>query len=113
MRKLIALCLLSVIALAGAIAYTDIWLMRIIQTYAYGESWITAAHFRQLQIGMSYPNALEVLGRPGKEVSSTRISTATGEAVVTTYSWHNADGSNVILVFVDDQLVEKARIGLQ
>lgn len=112
MRVLIALCLLCVISAVGWIAYTDIWIMRIIQTYAFGQSWITPAQYRQLQIGMPYGKTLEILGRPGKEVSSTRISTARGDAAMTTYSWHNADGSSVILIFMDDLLVEKARVGL-
>lgn len=112
MRALIVLCLLGVITTVAWIVYTDIWVMRIIQTYAYGQSWVTPAQYRQLQIGMPYRKTSEILGRPGKEVSSTRISTTRGAAPITAYSWHNADGSGVILIFMDDLLVEKARLGL-
>ena len=112
MRWLLVVCLLSLSTLAGAIVYTDMSVMRIIQVYAYRQSWVTNAQFRQLQNGISYREAVAFLGRPGREVSSTRIPTTMGEFVVTTYSWHNVDGSSIILVFMDDELIEKARIGL-
>jgi hypothetical protein len=112
MRALLIISFLSVSAVAGGITYTDMGVMRIIQTYVYGQSWITAEQFGLLQNGMSYEDAVRVLERPGREVSSTPVHATAGETMVVTYSWHNADDSSVLLVFMDNQLVEKARIGL-
>lgn len=112
MRSLLVLSFLSVSAVAGGISYTDIGIGRFVQTYVYRQSWITAEQFRQLKTGMSYEDAVRMLQRPGKEVSSTRVHATTGETTVVTYAWHNVDDSSVLLVFMDNQLVEKARIGL-
>lgn len=112
MRSLLVLSLLSASAVAGGVSYNDIGVARIIQTYVYRQPWITAEQFRLLKNGMSYEDAVAVLERPGKEVSSTRVHATTGETTVVTYAWHNADDSSVLLVFMDNQLVEKARIGL-
>lgn len=108
MRKLMGLCFLAAFALLGWIACADIWIMRMIQTHAYGQTWMTQRHFQRLQTEMSYEDALKVLGRHGKEIASGSAS----QAVFTTYAWHNADGSSIILIFKNDLLAEKARDGL-
>jgi hypothetical protein len=69
---------------------------------------ITAEEYAQLHDGMSYSEAVSVIGDPGEEVSRTNMA----GYVTVMYSWKNYDGSNANAMFQNDRLVSKAEFGL-
>lgn len=70
---------------------------------------VTMASYQQLQTGMSYDQAVAIIGSPGEEVSRNDIA---GISTVM-YSWSNPDGSNMNAMFQDSALVQKAQFGLR
>lgn len=70
---------------------------------------VTASEYRHLYEGMSYRDAVRVIGEEGTETSSTRI----GDMSSASYQWVNEDGSNVMTIFVDDRLTTKSQFGLK
>ena len=69
---------------------------------------ITAEEYARLYDGMSYSQAVAVIGEPGEETSRTDMA----GYVTVAYSWKNYDGSNAIVMFQNDKLVSKAQFGL-
>lgn len=71
---------------------------------------ITMAAYNQLKSGMSYEQAVDVLGRQGVEVSSSDVA---GYRTVM-YIWTN-DGTigNMNAMFQNGKLVQKAQFGLR
>ena len=69
----------------------------------------TLARYSSLQTGITYANAIGILGDPGVEVSSNQIA---GFKTVM-YSWKNANGSNMNAMFQNDALIQKAQSGLK
>ena len=70
---------------------------------------ITLAKYTSLQNGITYANAMGILGDPGVEVSSNSIA---GFNTVM-YSWKNRNGSNMNAMFQNDALIQKAQFGLK
>jgi hypothetical protein len=66
---------------------------------------ISMAQYDAIQIGMSYPEVVRILGRPGVEASR-------GPGIVG-YIWQNADLSAVVVVFINDQVHTKSPSGLR
>jgi hypothetical protein len=62
-------------------------------------STISRAQYEALQDGMSYPEVVNILGRPGVE------SGRAGSYV--TYPWYNPDGPALAAGFVDDRMTSK------
>jgi hypothetical protein len=60
---------------------------------------ITMAQYHAIQEGMSYPEVVKILGRPGEEM--TRSPGVVG------YVWQNADFSSVVVVFINDRVHTK------
>jgi len=65
---------------------------------------VTASEFRQLEDGMSYDQAVGVIGEPGVVESSRSYEERTGAGMVapvkeTTYVWRNPDGSSARAAF--------------
>jgi hypothetical protein len=73
------------------------------------EPTVTMAKFSSLQTGMTYPQAVEIIGAPGEEMSHSEIA---GYATVM-YAWKNPGGSNMNAMFQNGALVNKAQFGLQ
>ena len=69
---------------------------------------ITAEEYARLYDGMSYSEAVSVIGEPGEETSRTDMA----GYVTVAYSWKNYDGSNAIVMFQNNKLVSKAQYGL-
>lgn len=72
---------------------------------------ITLAKFRQLQDGMSYAQAVEILGREGVEQSRSNLA----GTVTVMYQWANPGimAGNMNAMFQNDRLITKAQFGLK
>jgi hypothetical protein len=75
---------------------------------SYSMKRITADEYARLYDGISYSQAVTIIGDPGEETSRTDMA----GYVTVAYSWKNYDGSNAILMFQNDKLVSKAQFGL-
>lgn len=71
---------------------------------------VTKAKYDTIHEGMSYEEAVSVIGSKGEDVASSQIDGAPGVKI---YSWQNSDGSNMIATFQDGQLIQKAQVGLK
>lgn len=69
---------------------------------------ITAEEYAQISSGMTYEQVVEIIGEPGEEISSSDVA---GISTVA-YSWQNFNGSNAMLMFQDDALIQKSQFGL-
>ena len=70
---------------------------------------VDMAAYSQLQTGMSYEQAVEILGKPGTELSSNEI----GGTRTVLYQWDAGFGANMNAMFQDGQLIQKAQFGLR
>jgi hypothetical protein len=70
---------------------------------------ITMAKYDRLKTGMSYHQAVEILGTEGVEVSSNELA---GTKTVM-YQWEAGVGANVNAMFQNDKLMQKAQFGLK
>jgi hypothetical protein len=61
------------------------------------------------ETGMSYPEVVKVLGRPGVEHGRSEHPSAT----VVNYMWRNADGSGLAIVFTNSRAGSKTQSGLR
>ena len=66
---------------------------------------ISMAQYHAIQPGMSYPEVIKILGRPGVEHGSG--------ANVASYVWQNPDGSMVAVVFTNGRVGAKNQGGLR
>lgn len=64
--------------------------------------------FQSLKDGMRYKKVIEILGE-GTEVSRSNI----GDTETVGYVWKNSNGSNIRVIFQDNDLVVKSQSGLQ
>jgi hypothetical protein len=69
---------------------------------------LTMAKYRQLETGMTYRQAVGIIGADGEELSHTDLANYT----TVMYAWKNPDGSNMNAMFQNDRLVNKAQFGL-
>lgn len=74
-------------------------------------SFITMEKFNQLEDGISYEDAVKILGKEGQETSR---STVMGHSAVM-YTWTNPGigGGNMNAMFQNDSLMSKAQFGLE
>lgn len=72
---------------------------------------VTLAKFEQLRDGMSYADAVRVLGTPGTEQSRSSIADTT--TVMYTWQGVGSFGANMNAMFQDDKLITKAQFGLR
>lgn len=72
---------------------------------------VTAAEYRELRDGMTYREAVAVIGFPGVELSRTSIAGYT----TVMFQWTNPAPaiSNMNAMFQNDELVSKAQFGLR
>jgi hypothetical protein len=70
---------------------------------------VTLAEYNALSEGMSYEDAVGIIGEPGEELSRTDLAGYT----TVMYQWPNTNGSNMNAMFQNDQLVSKAQFGLK
>ncbi len=74
-----------------------------------GNAEISTAKYNQLKNGMSYDEAVRILGAEGSEVSSSEI----GKYKNATYKWDGANYSFIILTFQNDKLLFKSQSNLK
>jgi hypothetical protein len=70
---------------------------------------VTLDEYQRLEDGISYREAVEIIGTDGDEVSRSDVA---GYRTVM-YSWSNSGGSNMNAMFQNDKLVNKAQFGLR
>lgn len=73
------------------------------------EPTVTMDEFNRLQTGMSYQQAVQIIGAPGEEMSRSDIAGIT----TVMYGWKNIDASNMNAMFQNGGLVQKAQFGLK
>ena len=71
---------------------------------------VTAAEYARLATGMTYRQAVEIIGFEGEELSRSEIAGIT----TVLYQWMNPgfSGANMNAMFQDGRLVQKAQFGL-
>lgn len=71
---------------------------------------VTKEQYLALKSGMSYSDAVSILGCPGEEMSSTDMA---GYSTVM-YMWEGSSmGANMNAMFQNDKMVSKAQFGLR
>lgn len=70
---------------------------------------VTMAKYLRLNVGMTYDQAVGVIGTHGEEVSRA----GSGATLTVMYSWSNRDGSNMNAMFQGGKLIIKAQFGLK
>lgn len=68
----------------------------------------TRAEYSQLREGMTYEEAVRIIGARGDELSRSDLAGIT----TVMYSWVNDNGSNMNAMFQNNKLVTKAQFGL-
>lgn len=91
-------------------AMTALVTMALMQSASAGECTVSKAQYDQLQHGMSYSEAVSVLGCDGEEISSSDI----GGIKTIMLMWEGDSlGANMNAMFQDDRMVQKAQFGLR
>lgn len=67
------------------------------------------ANYQRLETGMSYAQAVSILGKPGVEMSSNELA---GIRTVM-YQWEGRAFANMNAMFQNDKLIQKAQFGLR
>ena len=70
---------------------------------------VTMASYAALKPGMTYEQAVKILGGPGKELSSNAI----GGFTTVMYQWDGGFMANMNATFQNGKLVSKAQLGLK
>jgi len=70
---------------------------------------VSFAKYDAIKSGMTYEEAISVLGASGEELSRSEIA---GNVSVM-YAWKNSDGSNMNALFQNGKLISKAQFGLK
>ncbi len=95
--------------MSGAFSMTDSsGRMVLPQSVAAPAPVVTKAEFDQLQEGMTYEQAVAIIGASGELQSSSDVV----EIKTVMYSWMNSNGSNMNAMFQNNKLVTKAQFGL-
>ena len=69
---------------------------------------VTKSEYEKVSEGMSYSQVRAIIGCDGEEMSHSDYS---GISTIM-YSWKNSNGSNMIVMFQDDRLINKSEFGL-
>lgn len=73
---------------------------------------VTLDEYNRLQNGISYKQAVEIIGAEGTENASNAMPGVPGVMApieTKSYIWQNRNGSNVILMFQNDKMMQKAQ----
>lgn len=71
---------------------------------------VTYSDYMQIKNGMSYSQVVGIVGSQGKEMSRNHMDGVPGfmDSIETVgYMWQNGDGSNLLVVFQNDRVVQK------
>jgi len=83
---------------------------------ASGNDIVTLSEYNQISYGMSYSQVASIIGYEGIQTSGGTMDGIPGVMPsVTTemYMWRNSDGSNLIVMFQNDALVNKTQTELE
>ena len=83
----------------------------IAPTVALADCKVTKEKYDKLQSGMSYSQAVAILGCEGEELSSSDM--AGFKTVMYMWSGSSWTGANMNAMFQNDQLISKAQMGLK
>jgi hypothetical protein len=74
---------------------------------------ITLAEYNQLEIGMSYDEAMEIIGGPGRISDEDKSTDGSYHSII--YSWYGTAGNytSANIRFINDKLNEKLQQGLK
>jgi hypothetical protein len=81
----------------------------ISQPPAASDQGLTLAKYNRLKTGMSYSEAVRILGAPGEELSRSEVAGYT----TVMYQWSGRFGANMNAMFQNGELVSKAQFGLK
>ena len=76
----------------------------------------TLDKFNQVQTGMTYDQVKSIMGDAGQvttESKSPSIPGVSDEIIIKGYEWQNPDGSNMQIMFMNNQVDTKAQAGLK
>lgn len=81
----------------------------------FGSPVVTMDKYRLIGEGDTYEKVKRTFGGPGISGDTSFTPAASGReaAQIVAYTWMNGDGSNVVAVFRNDQLITKAQSGLK
>ena len=77
---------------------------------------VTFSEYKRIQMDMSYNQVIEIIGAEGEEISRNKIDgipSVMNSIETTMYQWINSNGSNMNVVFQNDELMQKAQFGLE
>lgn len=81
-----------------------------------GKNVVTLEEYNQLTPNMSYGRTKKIIGSEGTLQKTTYKPWTvedTKSYVRRIYSWHNADGSSILVMFQDDRLIGRSQEGLE
>jgi hypothetical protein len=70
---------------------------------------VTKAHYDALKTGITYKEAVKIIGWEGEELSRSELA----GMIAIMYSWRNPDFSNMTAMFQNDKLTTKGQFGLK
>ena len=70
---------------------------------------LTKAQFNQLKNGLSYSEVVDILGKEGKELKTTRV----GSTKISTYQFSGSDNSFIFCNFTNDKMSFKSDANLK
>lgn len=70
---------------------------------------ITMAQFSKLETGMTYDQAVAILGKPGVEMSRSDVA----GTVTVLYTWDAGGLANMNAMFQNGKMISKAQLGLK
>lgn len=74
-----------------------------------GDADITMDKYNQLKNGISYQEAVKIIGSEGEQSSNSKI----GSTEISSYRWKGANYSNIFATFNNDKLISKSQNGLK
>jgi hypothetical protein len=76
---------------------------------------VTYSEFQRVDSGMYYSEVKSIIGEGGTKVSSSEVDGFGEFSGVSTnmYKWQNSDGSNMIVMFQNNEVTSKSQFGLR
>jgi hypothetical protein len=80
-----------------------------------GSNTVTYDEFQRVEDGMYYSQVEDIVGESGTKVSSSEVDGFGEFSGVSTnmYKWQNSDGSNMVVVFQNNEVMSKSQFGLR
>lgn len=95
-------------AIAAATVFLCMLLSVLLFTLPSGDPAVSKEEYQALNMGMSYQEAVQVIGNEGNMTIDTTMEVLGKTYNKTTYDWTGNDGSVVVLSFEDGRLIQKS-----